>query len=135
MIRRNRAWTLILLLGALVRASSYTLRPPGPGTATKIEQAIGYSFWATLLTATAVMLAAGLVLHRPFWLFVGHGLGVTCFLTFALSTGWTAVTDSRPWQAIAPLLLCALLHGQRMRETGEQAVGAGDHRGSDAGRR
>jgi hypothetical protein len=116
------AWSLILAVTAVVRASSYLTRPPDEdaGGLDLIESQLPYSGWAGVLITGAVLIVAGIALWltgsnwSPWLAFAGHVilLGATCI--FVTSVTISAATTDMGWSGLAPLLVVAVLHTERI---------------------
>ncbi|CAB4698970.1 MAG: hypothetical protein F2667_04380 [Actinobacteria bacterium] len=120
------AWSWVLVVGCLVRASSYWFRPPDVLTLTpasaRIEGVLSYPMWVGVLLVTAALISWGTA-HPSFVVtaWAGHVVGAVMVGTLAASITAAAVFDGGTWSALWPLVVVLLVHVGRANHLGQGA--------------
>lgn len=144
--RRSSFWGYVTGMACLVRGGSYAVLPPAPNSLSSktFEQILSYGEWSWLL----FLVGAGIILATVFqsarWAFTFHLVAFFCFLTFAYSSiggifGWITQSSFQPpppfwiqllalgesvlvlkqgWTGIFPLVVVAMLNGERVLNLG-----------------
>lgn len=115
-------WSWLVVVGALLRASSYWLRPPEALTpaSARIEGVLTYPAWTAILLTYAVLIIIGTLRPRRFlpeaWL--GHVMGVATAAALASSILAAAIVDGAGWSAFWPLIVVMFVHAGRANALG-----------------
>jgi hypothetical protein len=122
LVLEHPLWSWLMVIGALLRASSYWFRPPesvSPASA-RIEGVLSYPVWTVILITYALLIAVGTRWprrHTPeAWL--GHAAGVATSAALASSILASAVLDGGAWSAFWPLVVVMLIHAARANALG-----------------
>lgn len=121
-ILEHRFWSWLMVVGALLRASSYWIRPPEALTPTsaRIEGVLTYPVWTAILLTYAALITVGTLLPRHLtpaaWL--GHAMGVTTCAALAASILAAAVLDGAGWSSFWPLVVVMFVHAGRANALG-----------------
>lgn len=124
LILEHPVWSWVMVIGAVLRAMSYWVRPPAEVTPTsaRIEGVLSYPAWTALLLGYAALIALGMLVRRcrpEAWL--GHMVGAAASATLATSVLSAAVYDGAPWSSFWPLVVVTLVHAGRANALGADA--------------
>lgn len=121
-ILEHRFWSWLMVVGAVLRGTSYWIRPPEVLTPTsaRIEGVLTYPAWTAILLTYAALIAIGTMWPRRFgpeaWL--GHVMGVATSAALASSILAAAIFDGAGWSAFWPLIVVMFVHAGRANALG-----------------
>lgn len=123
LVLEHRFWSLLMIVGATLRATSYWFRPPEALTPTsaRIEGVLTYPVWTAILLTYAVLIALGTAWPKRFtpeaWL--GHTIGAATCAALAASILAAAVLDGAGWSSFWPLIVVMFVHAGRANALGQ----------------
>lgn len=132
LILEHPVWSWVLVVSAFSRAASYALRPPEGSALTpttqRIEGALTYGQWATVLVVYGVVITIGTLLQRNALSWSGHLVGIGLNGALASAILLSAVFDEAGWSALFPLVVVILVHLGRMNALGPRLLEDVEHR-------